>query len=807
MNENFLKGKFSDNIKKKIIFKRKKLLISALAICLSCLFISTATAGDFSRKKDDSLKQELKITEKEFHFNRFPIKTFGNWVGLFRNNNKILATKKRFKKICLNKRTSNLNNLLKKNSQYDFKISNPICLGEMVEKITESDRWGLKNSKLNLGEILLYRINLINIKSDFFSLSKDSLIFEENSTGFESIKISSRFNPEIQSSSALLYTYPELSEFNSLKNYFLLDVPKGFVEAGFSDKSGCKLSNNLKSDQKWFGYYSKKNIFYSQNYYNQSMYKVVSKNLNRKKKNKKFKTHKFLLINNCTLKKKIDNFYLNKKRIKKNFELKELVTFDKTYNKNEILLDKKISIHKLKTLKKNLFFSTLGIKKKFFVNDLVKPTKFPFFFKKKKQSRRVRLNFGKKRAKSTFTLNDLNTFRLFPFNQLKLRKRFFVRSVLLNSYSSFSLHLMKNFKKSFIHYLPILRKKTQFEFKNVLESIKDNNSISNFKRTITKKNNIHIKFCKCIFSKKFFLYSNEKNDNVLFPYCKNFIFFKDVGGLNFLGKSFSNGLDIPKSFSESYKIYIKSSCLGNPEAQFNLSEMYFYGKGVERNKKLFFVYSKSSSLREFMPSLFNLIIILKKGIETNFDNIRTFMQVKKFTGIQFKRKKKTKKTKKTFRSNIFFLNIRKPTEIFLIKNFIYSVFTPTHSMLSGFMQAKQTLTSFALKNFKIASTYHSFSSGLRIGDILLENGQIFLSIESVKEYHSFNSSWKDLYFIFESFMGNGFLPDYSLLLSYYFRKSKNFINLFVKFVLVFVRFFYYIDFLLFSVKFFLTIQI
>ena len=254
MNVNFLKEKISHNIKKKIIFKRKKLLISALAICLSCFFISNANASDFSNEKNNSLCRKLKITEKEFYFSRFQLKELGNWVGLFRNNGKILATKKRFKKICLNKRTSNMNNLLKKNSQCDFKISNSICLGEIVEKITESDKWELKNSKLNLGEILLYRVNSINIKNDFFSLSKDSFILEENSTCFESIRKNSRFNPEIQSSSALLYTYPELSEFNSIKNYFLLDVPKGFVEASFSDKSGCKLSNNLKSNQKWFGY-------------------------------------------------------------------------------------------------------------------------------------------------------------------------------------------------------------------------------------------------------------------------------------------------------------------------------------------------------------------------------------------------------------------------------------------------------------------------------------------------------------------------------------------------------------------------
>jgi hypothetical protein len=816
MNTGINNKKVSKNIKKKFT-KHKTMLFSSVAIFLSCIFWSKANAYQTLKNSKDNINSNILFEKQQLDFSRSKLKNFNNWIGFFRNTSKLLTSNRKFKKIISNKRIKNVNNLLNKTESCNIEKQSQLGLEDILSKLTETDKFRTKNSKWAIGEIILYRVKLLQINGYFSYFKKNNYSFEKISSDCELIQIKTRKSSETQFTSTLLHICPELNEINTHDSYILIDIPKGFVENDFSKKSGCKLSNNLKSNLKNFGYYSKKNLFGFKKNNNLHIYNIVKKQSSKKKINKKFKLNKFRLIKSRAYKKNIHKIYSTKNKIKINQKNKKIIIFPGNY----IASDKNKEIYRKTNLNKNnetiknknltitnLLSSSFGIKHNFLINQLRRKNRTFFFFRKKIKS--ISIRFNSKRTKSNLNLTNLTLFPSFSFTSSKRKKRLYFRSILLNSNFNFNSYLMNNFKKRFIYNLTGFKKMICFNKKKYFEKIEIKKFQIRPKRIFSNIIYLQNTSSKCFSSIKLCFYCNEKTSNIFISHTKKFIKLNDIVALNFLAQSFSKGIYIPKSLLESYKTYSKSSSFGNHEAQFNLSEMYSLGKGVERNEKVFFNCLKSSSKTDYLPSLFNLMIIMEKGLFSNNDNIRTSTQLEKITKIEFKRKKKSnkiKKKQKTSKSNIFFLNTRKLTEVSIIKALIYSLFVPSHSLLFSFIQEKKNLVSLAIKNYKKICLLYSFSSGLKIGELLLENGQIFLSIEMTKEYCNFNSPWKDLYFYFRTFLGDGFLPDYTLNFMSCYEKSLISFNFFRKFLYSLALIYSFTESFFFYLKFFFTIKI
>ena len=803
----FFDSKIMDSVTTKKTIKHRTSLFLSIALILSNLIWPKAYAWEIVENNKRNKSKSVIYLDNKSILTRSVLKKLNKWIGFLKNCSKILNTRKRIKVISLNKHTHNLKNLLKKTYKSHSKKKN-LVLGNIIGKISETDKIKIKTSKSILGEIVLYHVQLLELKKISF-FDKSNFKFKNFSLNFESVSIMSRKNPESQSSSALMHIYPEIKEFNLHDKNILLDIPRGIVETNFSEKSGCKLSTNLKLNHLTTGFYSKKKLFCCQKYNNQTIYNLFKKYSKRKNNNRKFKLNKYRLINKFFIKKKILKSNLSKKKNKRRLKKKKFLTIN-SFKKTAA---KKMSDYSFKlreernSVSTNKCLSLLGIRRNFSTGQLNLKRYISFFLKKKKKN--LRIKFGKKKSKSALDLCDLTIFPFFSFNSPKRKKRFFYKSTVLNSFSNFSLNTMNNFKKRLIYHTE-LKKNIRVNIKKNFNRKKFNSNKISYKPVFSSELLISNYISKIIRSVKLFFYLHRKYNNFLLSNSRKFIYLNDFGGLNFIAKSFSNGIYIPKSLIESYKMYKKSSFLGNSDADFNLSEMYYYGKGVERNKKKFFIFLNSCSNKEDIPSLFNMLVCLKKVFHKDSNCVRYSEQIKKLTRINFIKKKNLKianKKQKTARSSVLFSNIRQLTEVSLIKSLVYSLVTPSHNLLFGFIQEKQNFVSLAIKNFKKNCINNSFSSGLRTGELLLEIDQIFMSIELLKDYRTFNSSWKDFYFISRVLLANGFLPDYSFKFIPFTKKSEEHSELFRK-TLVFVAFFYSsINILLFLVKFFISIRI
>lgn len=121
------------------------------------------------------------------------------------------------------------------------------------------------------------------------------------------------------------------------------------------------------------------------------------------------------------------------------------------------------------------------------------------------------------------------------------------------------------------------------------------------------------------------------------------------------------------------------------------------------------------------------------------------------------------------------------------------------------MNEKNKSVSLALKNLKKANDNRSFISGLKLGDILLENKQHFLGFEIIKELKNYSSPGFDLNVCLKAFIGEGFSIGIHLAEMKIFHTSRNHLDIFL--LVAFLNSFLILltNFLSFSIKMIVTV--
>nr|UXY87443.1 sel1 repeat domain-containing protein [Cryptomonas sp.] len=753
---------YSLKFKKYTTLKRNQLVITGLVMLLNCFSWQKVNACDFLQEPLDSFVDIYDTKNgKNCEIFKPRKRMFNSWVFSFKNFSKYLISKRKFKKM-----------FLRNGRKYFWKKNNKcVPVGEFLEKINEIERLGLKNNKWNLGHVMLSKINLVRISNSFLFTCKDKLYMKDLPVFIESIENNLKSNAEVQFSASVINLYPEIREIYSFRTLVPLDLAKGFVLNNFANNSGLKTSKHLKASQKNIGYYCKRNLRESYKYSIECTSNVAKKNISQKRKNKKFKLNRYNLFLNQKLVSRVVKIVLVKNRLKKRLSGRSFIVnrHIKAMNIKRKIAGK-VNVHSVskKNAKKKLKIRFSIHAKNIFSFVECSQVINGSVFSKKRLDKSNRLKFGINRYKTTYS-TIANSFRSFPFPNIKSNKKSYIQEISFNSRESFNIHSLNRAKKIFINK----RIEHKLNFTDIsrinLTSVKLNRNCIKKKIIGIDIINLPEFFSKNIQSNKNYNYNKEKED-VFFSHSKRFSLFNDIGSLNFIGKAFWFGKEVPKSFYESYRYYSKSSSLGNLDAQFNSVELHFYGKGVPRNKRRSFLLSNSSLKRGHNRSLLNAAILLRKGIQVHNDSFRSFTYIKKFNNLSFRRRKKNKRSKKkqkNCKSNVTFLATKEPTEFCFGRCFVESLTRHSHLFLSGFMCQKCFLIGFALKNFNKAANQGSFLSGLKLAEALQENKQLFLSFRIAKDYFDFNSPWKNFYFTFKYLTGGGlsvnFLPNFTHL--------------------------------------------
>jgi hypothetical protein len=719
--------------------KKKSLLIASVGIILNFIFSKKVHSETYLPKN-----------KKEYLFVK--PKTFKKVIGA--KNKKIdiwFKSDRNFMMSCIeNIKTTLQLSFYRQKTNINTNISchNSLVL---VEKLNEGEKLRNKISKLNLGEVVFSGINILRIKNFkiFSALEIEAAPYHQSC--LQSFETLSNSNPDIQFSNSLFFHIKDTKNFFNIQQHIPSDHVRGFVLANFGANSGSILSNNFLIRQKLDGFYSKKNL--SQAFNKQIKYSSIKLRplspiiINNKLGNDRrlFNSSNFLPKSLIILK-----VLLYKCRIIR-YESFRKIMLKKNEKRNDSINNEELYIFRIH----KFFFYHSRVKNNFL-------PKLGIFVNLRKNYLRLLLNLIKDLEEEILSGKSI-------FSQLKLDEIIPVFTLILQDYIQknnnkvhptkyfFLLDSTVNFSKRYVK----LHKIKKYEHLTGFRILKSTQKIDIRLYSLNKKK---IEFTKLlgenIKSYKNFIFQTtkfERHDPLVahFKISKN---ENETIGIKLIGICFSIGMFLPKSIVESSKFYNLSSSLGNSIAQFYLSNIFFLGKCFSRNRSLSYIFSKASFKRGHLKALFNTAIYLKNKIGTQGDLYRAFNLMKKVQDYSAERRKITTISISREKSDIFkifFASMIKIREYKIIKFFVFSFFVQNMSFLpTGILNKSEAITS-TLNFQNLSSLKNSIQSIVKLSELLLENGQDFLSIEKFRLLPDFIHS-SHFHIIFSRISGIGF---------------------------------------------------
>jgi hypothetical protein len=259
---------------------------------------------------------------------------------------------------------------------------------------------------------------------------------------------------------------------------------------------------------------------------------------------------------------------------------------------------------------------------------------------------------------------------------------------------------------------------------------------------------------------------------------------------------------VPRSFYEALTYFLKASKLGNSEALLGLGNVFFEGRGVEKNKKFSIAFFRSSGKRDNMKGMFNSAFMEKRGIGYNPNTLKALHSFKKLETIIKKRKQKTKNYKKSKFSKNFYRFLRKPTEFGLLKCYVNSLSPSRYLSFPGIILKKAKKICSLIGLWNRSSNLCSYQSTWNLGEILLENRQYFLCSKKIQEIFDFYPEKKNFLQVFQNPKKNHFVTRLLLMGDSIFNNNKKLHT----HILMFGGFFSRLFFSVFSINYYLFIS-
>jgi len=482
----------------------------------------------------------LIVQRKKFKFVVCPKKYKKKWTGILKDNS-IFLYKKGFKFVSSTK----YKNFSKKNVISVKKNFELLHLGEMLEKIAESDKWNLNHSKIHLKDILVCQFDLLsNENSKFFC--KCNLKLKKKTLLQELFQSKLRNGSEDKKFFRLLTAYIRKKGKYS-KEIFLLDNAKNFLHVAVFNGSDTNVLNQFVTVQS-ASYFYERFLNFSSNI----VCSLVKENWNKKKMNKSFVSAQFELIFNFNL----SSNQIKKQKLEKDCYKKYSGKTKNFYIFKNFFLERNLSIKSNSKNKKKVFVIVKEHKNSFYINE-----SFGFFKKK----------IEKRKLKKKPQLEELNTPGFCFIQILKLKKK---------KYKPLSSCL-----RFFINFYSISKCK-----KNFLPDFEKNKNCNISKTAFL--------FHKHVFNTNVFL-TNKKKENTLYLFSRNATLPDNAENTNCIAKLNYMRINSPKNSCESFKLYKKSALLGNLDAGFSLSQMNFYGGGKKKKERRFFLVDKSVFRQKF----------------------------------------------------------------------------------------------------------------------------------------------------------------------------------------------------------------
>nr|UXY86978.1 sel1 repeat domain-containing protein [Cryptomonas paramecium] len=653
------------------LFGKRSSLFFSFLIFLNCCSL---TVKAFFRNNS---KRNFFITGyKKFKFAICRKKYKKKWNGFFRDNS-IFLYKKDLKFVF----STGYKNFSEKNSTLAKKNFDLLFLGEMLEKITENDKWNSNCRKIHLKDVLTYQFDLLSNRGLKFFCKYD-LKLKKKTLLRELFQSDLKNGLEDKSFFKLLAAYIKKKGKYS-KEILLSDNAKNVLYVNVFNNSETNLLNRFIAIQSTSHFHE---CF--SNFSSNIICSLIKENWNKKQTNKLCLSGQFELIFNFGL----FNNQIKKQKIRKSCYKKHLRKHKNFYVFSNVFSEKKSSITLNNKHKKKTFFILKEDKNNFYLNE-------SFGFLKQKAR--------KKNSKKRLQFEEIRTSSFYFMQILKLKKK---------KYKPFFSYL-----RFFTNFYSILKYK-----KNFLPNSKKNTNYNKLKKASL--------FFRHILNRNIFL-KNKKKESMLYLFSKNTPFPNNAENVNFMGKLNFMGINFPKNSCESFKLYKKSALLGNLDAEFSLSEMNFYGSGKKKRKDNFLCLIKASSDKNFIPNQYNYVL---ESIRQHVSGVNLYSCIKKLFE-NYLEKRNFRRAKQLYLEtivNTFFSKNRNLNEIDMIE-FSEKLFYSTFNVLFGLIENKMTSVSLSLTYFNKDSGWYKLLSIVKIKNILIENKQFFLSTELAKKYENF----------------------------------------------------------------------
>mmetsp|Transcript_28356 Transcript_28356/g.67216 ORF Transcript_28356/g.67216 Transcript_28356/m.67216 type:complete len:902 (+) Transcript_28356:59-2764(+) len=687
---------------------------------------------------------------------------------------------------------------------FDEKMANTpfICynttkpsLPDLIEKLNEAEKLRKKTNQGNFGSMILSGLKVFDSKYSFFSDFSELLLKPKFSSLLESLELAAMSNPDLQSFSSCLFLYPEIKSFHGLDNFINEDPGKGFVLGKISSDSGSDLSREIIIQQKIFGFNTIKNLKNAFHYQKKISSSLFRKDVDCIARNKTqdfgkwayshTKKHpSFPFFDISSEKKKVLKTTKKKMILFPNIGLDKLESLDSKFSGNLSLDTDEESFFSQKNQPAEDF--------KMFTRSIWDQLELESIFMEHlspigaywKQGEKEIPRFQCETPHWVYFNEFYKKLNLFKYDSLAPSMEEDSNDVHLGFCDEFVLtppeiELNWNIKERIfpfhLHNLGKTIKKfivsKQLKIQKPLDLPKENKKKSSILFIKgTNENNLNCfrkNFFDEIFKGKKFIpppKDARKIPDSEISHLKESLKLNDRTGIEFLGKIFSIGSKLPKSFSQSIKFFYQASFVGNLDAQHFLgSSLLEGGDGVARNKNISRSIMISSAKLSHMDSIYDSSLLIENGLGGETDVIRAFYlnkQITDYGGEDDQISGLIPIKEKVGLNPIFFFALKKE-ESGLLSCFVGSLFFNSMSFFSGAILEKVNKISSALNYQNKAFFENSFNSILSVIELFFENRQTFLSIEKSKLSNGLLSKLKTLK---GSTSGQGFsIPIYTIL--------------------------------------------
>jgi hypothetical protein len=718
-------------------YKKKSLIIASLGIIANFFLAEKGNSKTYFPKKKKYPFETTKAFKKLIGAKN---KKIGVWFKSDRNFIiSCIENIKATRQISFYRQEPNINNNI---SCHDSLV--------LIEKLNEGEKLRNKISKFNLGELVFSGFNLVKIENFkiFSKLEIEGKPFHQNC--LPSFATLSNFNPDMQFSMSLFFQTKDSKKILNFKQHIPLDHVRGSVFANFGSKSGSILSNNFIIMQKLNGFYSKKNLSQAFNKqiknYSIKFRPLFPTSFNKKPETytKPFLSRKFIIKKLLILKVFLRKCHSNK------FENLRKFVVKKNETRNNSIYNEEFNVFRIHNFlyhsrRKNKFSPNVNRFKN--LKKYAQKSRLINFKNRQKEKILRKCIFSQSKIKEIILIFTLFFEDYFKKKNTKLKptKNFSPLDSLINFSKRYvNLHKMKKYKQCI--RIPTLKSTQKIDIRlnrlnkekiEITKLIGEN--IRSYKNFIFPRNKVESHSPLIAHSKN----SKDKNENV---------------GIKLIGMCFSIGMLLPKSNVESSKFFNLSSTLGNSGSQFHISNIFFLGKCFCKNLLLCTLFSTSSSKKGDPKATFNTAIYLKKKIGNQGDLYRAFNLLEKVKDYSTVRRKIARKSKSREKSDIFkrcFASFLKIREYKIMKNFVFSLFLQNMVFLPSRILEISESTPSTLNFQNLSSLKKSMQSIINLSELLLENGQDFLSIEKFRFFPDFIPS-SHFHVIFSRISGIGF---------------------------------------------------